>query len=71
VDNDVVFVTPLRHDPSAAFRRKVPLGSAIDVPLQQAAQGRQGYGIGTDYRNQQVMTAWKYLPSLRWAMVVK
>jgi sigma-B regulation protein RsbU (phosphoserine phosphatase) len=70
-DHDVVFVTPLRHDPYAAFRRKVPLGSAIDVPLQQAAQGGQGYGMGTDYRAKQVMTAWKYLPSLRWAMVVK
>ena len=70
-DHEVVFVTPLRHDPYAAFRRKVPLGSALDVPLQQAAQGRQGYGIGTDYRGKQVMTAWRYLPSLRWAMVVK
>jgi signal transduction histidine kinase len=70
-DHDVVFVTPLRHDPYAAFRRKVPLGSTVEVPLQQAAQGGQGYGIGTDYRGKQVMTAWKYLPSLRWAMVVK
>jgi two-component system, NtrC family, sensor kinase len=56
-DHDVVFVTPLRHDPYAAFRRKAPLGSVVEVPLQQAGQGGQGYGIGTDYRGKEVMTA--------------
>ena len=71
VDNDVVFVTPLRHDPYAAFRRRLPLGSALGLALQQAAQGRQGHGLDLDYRGQQVMAAWQYLPSLRWAMVVK
>ena len=71
VDNDVVFVTPLRHDPFAAFRRRIPLGSALELSLQQAAQGRQGRGIDLDYRGKPVMAAWQYLPSLRWAMVVK
>ena len=71
VDNDVVFVTPLRHDPYAAFRRRMPLGSALELSLQQAAQGGQGRGLDLDYRGQQVMAAWQYLPSLRWAMVVK
>ena len=71
VDNDVVFVTPLRHDPYAAFRRRIPLGSMLELSLQQAAQGGQGRGLDLDYRGQQVMAAWQYLPSLRWAMVVK
>jgi signal transduction histidine kinase len=71
VDNDVVFVTPLRHDPYAAFRRRLPLGSMLGLSLQQAVQGIQGYGLDLDYRSKQVMAAWKYLPSLRWAMVVK
>ncbi|MBI3326235.1 MAG: GAF domain-containing protein, partial [Nitrospinae bacterium] len=95
VGNEVVFVTPLRHDPFAAFRRKIRIGSEQELPLQQAFQGAegrapqtslgnvcvgsiqqavqgvQGHGIGIDYRGKQVMTAWKYLPSLRWAMVVK
>ncbi len=71
VGNDVVFVTPLKHDPAAAFRRRIPMGSALALALQQAAQGTQGYGLDLDYRGQQVMAAWRYLPSLRWAMVVK
>ena len=71
VDNDVVFVTPLRHDPYAAFRRRIPLGSALGLSLQQAAQGGQGRGLDLDYRGKQVMAAWQYLPSLRWAMAVK
>ncbi len=71
VENDVVMVTPLRHDPSAAFRRRIPLGSEIEKALQQAAQRTPGQGIDTDYRGKPVIVAWRYLPSLRWAMVVK
>jgi signal transduction histidine kinase len=71
VDNDVVFVTPVRHDPLVAFRRRIPLGSEIETVLQQAAQQTPGDGLDTDYRGKQVMAAWQYLPSLRWAMAVK
>ena len=71
VESDVVMVTPLRHDPAAAFRRRIPLGSEIEGALQQAAQRTPGHGIDTDYRGKPVMAAWRYLPSLRWAMVVK
>src|SRR5919108_3386741 len=71
VDNDVVVLTPLRHDPLAAFRRRIPLGSEIEGALQQAAQRIPGDGIGIDYRGKPVMAAWRYLPPLRWAMVVK
>jgi signal transduction histidine kinase/DNA-binding response OmpR family regulator/HAMP domain-containing protein len=71
VDNDVVFVTSLRHDPYAAFRRRIPLGSELEWSLQQAVQGRQGHGIGVDYRGKRVISVWQYSPSLRWAMVVK
>jgi signal transduction histidine kinase/HAMP domain-containing protein len=71
VENDVVIATPLRHDPLAAFRRRIPLGSEIERALQQAAQRTPGDGIDTDYRGKPVMAAWRYLPSFRWAMVVK
>jgi len=70
-DNDVVLVTPVRHDAFAAFRRRIPLGSPLGWSLQQAVQGLQGHGLELDYRGKQVMAAWQYLPSLRWAMVVK
>jgi signal transduction histidine kinase len=72
LDGDrVVFVTPVRHDPAAAFRRTVRLGSPQARPLQAAVQGVKGSGVALDYRGQSTVAAWAYLPSLRWGMVVK
>jgi signal transduction histidine kinase len=43
----------------------------IAAPVQ-AAQHMPGDGIDTDYHGKPVMAAWRrYLPALRWAMVVK
>ena len=71
IPKKVFFVTPVRHDPHAAFRRAVTYGSAFDMPLQDAAQAKKGDGIAVDYRGKQVLAAWRYLPSPRWGMVVK
>jgi len=71
VGDQVVFVTPVRHDPGAAFRRMLPLGSPAARPLQNAVQGIKGQGIAVDYRGRETVATWKYLPSLRWGMVVK
>jgi signal transduction histidine kinase len=71
VGDQVVFVTPVRHDPGAAFRRTLPLGSPATRPLQHAVQGIKGHGIAVDYRGHETVATWKYLPSLRWGMVVK
>ncbi len=66
----IIFVTPTRNDPHAAFRRRIDLSNKASA-LEQAALGNKGYGLVTDYRNKEVIAAWRYLPSLRWAMVVK
>lgn len=71
VNQEVVFVTPTRHDPQAAFQRKLPMSAAINNPLPRAVQGLRGIGIVRDYRDKEVVAAWRYLPSLRWGMVVK
>jgi signal transduction histidine kinase len=71
VGDQVVFVTPVRHDPSAAFRRTVRLGSPAARPLQDAVRGVRGSGVAIDYRGRETVGAWSYLPSLRWGMVVK
>jgi len=71
IDTDVVFANPLRHDPSAAFSKKIAIGSPLALPVQQAAQGINGSGISTDYRGEQILAVWKYLPSARWGLVAK
>lgn len=71
LNNQVVFVSPVRSDPMAAFRRKVDIGSNTGLPIQQAVQGIRGSGVSQDYQGREVLAAWRYLPSLRWGMVVK
>lgn len=68
---ELLFVAPLRHDPQAAFQRKVRFGSQDSVPVQQALQGRKGSGIAIDYRGKETLAAWRYLPQIRWGLVVK
>jgi len=66
-----LFVAPTRHDKQAAFKRKVRLGSADAKPIQEAVEGQQGHGVLVDYRQKSALAAWRYLPSLRWGIVVK
>jgi signal transduction histidine kinase/CheY-like chemotaxis protein len=71
INDQAVFVTPVRNDPNAAFKRRVALGAQRDVPLQLAVQGKKGQGIAVDYRGVKVLAVWRYLPAFRWGMVVK
>jgi signal transduction histidine kinase len=71
IGKEAVFISPLRHDPQAAFRRKAVIGSKEALPIQEAVQGREGLGLSTDYRNEEVLAVWRYLPLPRWGMVVK
>ncbi len=66
-----VFVVPLRHDPDAAFKRSVLIGSPEALPIQRAVEGESGSGLSVDYRDKEILAVWRYLPHLRWGMVVK
>jgi methyl-accepting chemotaxis protein WspA len=70
-DKAALVTTPLRHVPDAPFRLRIPLGSDQGVGSQRAANGERGYGIVRDYRGEEVVAAWCYLPSYRWGMTVK
>ena len=70
-DNNVVFLTPMRNDPKAALQRKIAMGSPLAKPMQEAVRGTNGQGVATDYRGQQVLVVWRYIPSRRCGMVVK
>lgn len=69
--NQVVYLTPLRHDQQAALERQVTMGGRLGGPIQEAVQGRTGAGQLIDYRGKEVIAAWRYIPSLGWGMVAK
>lgn len=70
-DNCAVFQVPTRHDPYAAFRKKIPLGPGLDEGVKNAVRGRKGKGVVKDYRNKKTLAVWKYTPEMRWGMVTK
>lgn len=45
--------------------------SEMNQYLQLAASGNQGSGTIIDYRGKKVLAAWRYIPSLRWGVLVK
>ncbi|MEK6764925.1 MAG: HAMP domain-containing protein, partial [Planctomycetota bacterium] len=67
----VLFLNPLRHDPEAALIRKVTFGENKAFPIQEAVQGRNSSGFSFDYREKEVIAAWRYIPSLNWGLVAK
>ena len=67
----VLITTPLRHTGDAAFRLQVPLGSTQAQAVQLAANGSRGFGMVRDYRGEEVVAAWCYVPSFRWGLNVK
>lgn len=64
-------IAPTRSDKSAAFKRRYSLGEPRFQALQDAVQGKAGYGTSKDHQDKDTVASWKFLPSLRWGMVVK
>jgi methyl-accepting chemotaxis protein WspA len=70
---DAVLVTaPLEDIPNAAFRHRIPLNAERTTGgVLEAASGSRGFGMLTDYRGNEAVAAWCYLPSFRWGLSVK
>ncbi len=71
IGENVLVTTPLRHAQDAAFKMQIPIGGDQASATQRAASGSRGYGRARDYRGEEVVAAWCYLPSFRWGMSVK
>jgi methyl-accepting chemotaxis protein WspA len=69
--DNVLVTAPLRHEADAAFRRLIPLGATRGSATQRAAKGEEGYGPAIDYRGQNVVAAWRFLPTFHWGLCVK
>ena len=68
--HQAVFVAPLRHDPQAAMQRKLDL-NLNNTPMHLALRGLRGSGMQLDYGGKPIVAAWRYLPELRWGIVVQ
>lgn len=68
--DQVLYVSPLRRLPDAAFSYRVALNKTASA-TQAALNGERGAGLAADYAEGEVIAAWRYLPALHWSMVVK
>lgn len=68
---EAVFAMPLRHDPEAVYKRIIPFGNQEGLPILEAVNGNKGRGLAVDYRGKEVLAVWRYLPNIRWGVVVK
>lgn len=69
-ENEVLYTGSLQHIENAAFHYRVDF-SKTAPPMLSALSGVVGNGVTQDYVQQKVFAVWRYLPSLRWGMVVK
>jgi len=67
----VTLLTDLRFDRVAAFRKRIALGSQGSVPMANAVRGKRGYGIATNFKGEEALAVWRYMPSFRWGLIVR
>ncbi|GKS68619.1 PAS domain S-box-containing protein [Nitrosomonas sp. PY1] len=64
-------MAPLKYDPDAALKRRIPLNElSADKAVQSALDGNSGAALTLDYRGKEVVAAWRYLPLMKWGIVV-
>ena len=66
-----LLVAPTRHDPQAPLSRHIDLGSNLATPIIKGLNGESGTAVALDYRSRKVLATWRYLPRLRWGIVLK
>ena len=57
--NNVLFLNSLLYDRDSALKKVVQFGSSIAIPAQEAASGKNGFGVVKDYRNKDVVAVWR------------
>ena len=70
-DDYAVVTVPLRHDSLAAFTRKMKIGSEDGLPIQAAVNRNNDSGKSIDYRGNEILSVWRYIPQINWGLVVK
>lgn len=66
----ILLLNPARNAPHLCFEED-PFAKKPESAMYKALRGERGFGPSIDYRGQDVLAAWEYLPRLRWGLVVK
>ncbi|MCO6429147.1 MAG: response regulator [Nitrosomonas communis] len=70
--HQALVMAPLRDEPDAALKRMISLDDPIlATAIKKSLDGQVGGGLTIDYRGNEVVAAWRYLPSMSWGMVVQ
>ncbi len=70
-DNMVMVLNPLRHDPGGSFREQDSALISPDIKAALAAREDTLTDNVVDYRGVKVWAATRFLPQLKWGLVVK
>jgi signal transduction histidine kinase/DNA-binding response OmpR family regulator len=70
-DDAVVVVAPTRFDSQLPPGRRIGLGAPEGRGLEAAVDGKAGQGTRRDYRGEEVLAAWRPVPSLGLGLEVK
>jgi two-component system NtrC family sensor kinase len=70
VGNEMLYTTPTRTNPDAAYVVRYTFGTETSRRLQDVLYGSPCRGRGTDDEGHDVFGAWVRIPSLRWGLSV-
>ncbi|UJP00957.1 MAG: ATP-binding protein [Nitrosomonas sp.] len=63
-------MAPLKYDSAAALERRISLNIPFAESIRNALNGDSGGALTLDYRGKEVVAAWRYLPLMKWGIVV-
>ena len=66
----IILLSPLRNDPGAVQKLLNP-DSKLGATILTALENPSGSGLTTDYRNKEVLGAWRKIELTNWALITK
>ena len=70
-EGTIQFINTLKYTPDTATTLKISLNDEAAEPMRLALEGKYGTIIGHDYRDINVIAAYRYIPSIGWGLVAK
>lgn len=70
-NDDALLISPIRRNSNAAFNLRYKIGGDLALPIQWSVLGKSGSGISRGYDDTEIFAAWRYVPEIKWGVVVK